>query len=281
MSTDVEVAPEIAFLIDFNLHWVPAALGLDVPPVAAAAMFNISEAQLLAYLVKVEQEVHDIAKSFLAQPDLAQIIDRWSLPSGAKVMALGDSITTYRHGYAALLQAMLGQHRPVDQIQFVNVAQSGYTSTHGLENTYTQFLAQQPDWVFIMFGVNDCKRFGSPPAKTLVSLNEYRANLASIVEGFVRHTSARPVLLTPAPVIEDIVNESPDFAAMRMTWDNTDIQACADAVRDLARQHQLPVVDLFNAFGSSPQPALYLADGLHPNALGQQLILKQVLQAIS
>jgi lysophospholipase L1-like esterase len=281
MSTEIEIAPEIAFLIDFNLHWVPAALGFDVQPVAAAAMFNISEAQLLTYLAKVEQEVNGIAENFLAQPDLAQIIDRWSLPAGGKVMTIGDSITTYRYGYAPLLQAMLTQRRPADPIQFVNVAQSGYTSTHGLENTYTQFLVQQPDWVFIMFGVNDCKRFGSPPAKTLVSLNEYRANLASIVEGFVKHTSARPVLLTPAPVVEDVVNENPDFAAMRMTWDNTDIQACADVVRDLARQHQLPVVDLFNAFGSNPQPALYLADGLHPNALGQQLILKQVLQAVT
>lgn len=281
MSTEIGIGPEIAFLIDFNLHWVPAALGLDVPPVAAAAMFNISKAQLLAYLVKVEQEVNGIAESFLAQPDLAQIVDRWSLPAGGKVMAMGDSITTYRYGYASLLQAMLTQHRPADQLQFVNVAQSGYTSTHGLENTYTQFLAQQPDWVFIMFGVNDCKRLGSPPAKTLVSLNEYRANMASIVEGFVKHTSARPVLLTPAPVIEDIVNESPDFATLRMIWNNTDIQACAGVVRDLARQHQLPVVDLFDAFGSNPQPTLYLADGLHPNALGQQLILKQVLQAIS
>jgi lysophospholipase L1-like esterase len=87
-------------------------------------------------------------------------------------------------------------------------------------------------------------------------------------------------LLTPAPVIEDLVNENPDYAAMRMIWDNADIRACAAAIHDLARQHQLPVVDLFAAFGSNSQPALYLADGLHPNALGQQLILKQVLQVV-
>jgi lysophospholipase L1-like esterase len=280
MSTEVELGPEITFLIDFNLHWVPAALGLDVPPAAAAAMFNITEAEFLAYASQVEAEVNRIAASFLTQPDLAQIIDGWSIPTGGKVMAIGDSITTYRYSYARLLAAMLAQHRPADKIQVVNVAQSGYTSTHGLENTYTQFLAQQPDWVFIMFGVNDCKKFGSPPAKTLVSIEEYRANLAGMVKGFVRHTSARPVLLTPAPVVEDLVNENPDFAAMRMIWDNADIGTCAAAIHDLARQHQLPVVDLFDAFGSSPQPALYLADGLHPNALGQQLILKQVLQEV-
>jgi lysophospholipase L1-like esterase len=280
MSTEVELAPEITFLIDFNLHWVPAALGLDVPPEAAAAMFNIIEAQFLAYTSQVEAEVNRIAANFLTQPDLAQIIDGWSIPAGGKVMAIGDSITTYRYSYARLLAAMLDQRRPADQIQFVNVAQSGYTSTHGLENTYTQFLAQQPHRIFIMFGANDCKRFGSPATKTLVSAEEYRANLAGIVEAFIRHTPARPVLLTPTPVVEDLVNENPDYAAMRMIWDNTDIGACAAAVHDLAGQHQLPVVDLFDAFGPSPQPALYLADGLHPNSLGQQLILKQVLQVV-
>ncbi len=281
MPTSIDLAPEIAFLIDFNLHWVPAALGLNVPPAAAAAMCNLTEAEFLAYTASVDAEIKRIAGQMLAQPNLAEVIDGWPLPANGKVMAIGDSITTYRYGYAPLLQAMLAQRRPADQIQWVNVAQSGYTSTHGLENTFTQFLAHQPDWVFIMFGVNDCKRFGEPAAKTLVSLAEYTANLTGMVEGFMKHTSARLVLLTPAPVVESIVNANPDFAAMRMTWANADIQRCAEAARNLADRHNLPLVDLVKAFSLNPNPDLYLADGLHPNLAGQQLILTQVLQALS
>jgi lysophospholipase L1-like esterase len=131
-----------------------------------------------------------------------------------------------------------------------------------------------------MFGVNDCKKFGGPPAKTLVSLVEYTANLTGIVEGFMKYTPARPVLLTPAPVVENIVNTNPDFAAMHMTWDNADIQACAAAVRDLAGRHNLPLVDLVRVFSLNPDPGLYLTDGLHPSPAGQQLILKQVLQVL-
>lgn len=281
MSTNAELASEIAFLIDFNLHWVPAALGLNVPSAAAAAICNISEAEFLAYTAQVEAEINGIANDLLTQPSLARLIDRWPLPPAGKVMAVGDSITTYRYGYAPLLQALLAQRRPNDRIQFINVAQSGYTSTHGLENTFTQFLAHQPDWVFIMFGVNDCKRFGAPPAKILVSVAEYAANLARIVEAFLNYTPARPVLLTPTPVVENIVNTSPDFAAVRMTWDNADIQACADAMRNLARQHNLLLVDLVRVFTLNPDPSLYLADGLHPSLAGQQLILTTLLQAIS
>ena len=193
-------------------------------------------------------------------------------------MAVGDSITTYRYSYARLLAALLALHRPDDGIQFVNVAQSGYTSTHGLENSYTQFLALQPDWVFIKFGVNDCKRFGGEQAKTLVSLEEYRANMTAMVQAFLEHSRARPVLLTPAPVIEDVVNNNPDFQAMRMTWSNADIQARADFLQNLAAQYDLPFVDLTKIFGYDPDATLYVADGLHPGPAGQQLILEAVLQ---
>jgi len=281
MSTEVELGPETTFLIDFNLHWVPAALGLDVSPAAAAAMCNITEAQFLAYVGQVKTEISSIAQTLLAEPGLAQAVERWPIRAGGKVMAVGDSITIYRYGYVWLLEAMLAQRRPDDGIQVINVAQSGYTSTHILENTFTQFLAHQPDWVFIMFGVNDCKKFGGPSAKTLVSLDEYAANLTGMVEGFMKYTSARPVLLTPAPVVENIVNTNPDFAARHMTWDNADIQACADAVRNLAGQHHLPLVDLVRVFTLNPDPSLYLADGLHPSLAGQQVILTQVLQAVS
>ncbi|MFN8457784.1 MAG: GDSL-type esterase/lipase family protein [Anaerolineae bacterium] len=275
-----QLPPETTFLIDFNLHWVPAALGLNVPLAAAAAMFNISEAEFLAYTVGVEAEINGIARNLLAQPELAGMIDRWPLPPGGKVLALGDSITTYRYGYARLLQAMVAQRRPADQLQFINVAQSGYTSTHILENTFSQFLAHQPDWVFIKCGVNDCKRFGGPGAKMLVSLAEYRANLSAIVEAFLNHTPARPVLLTPTPVVANIVNANPDFAAMRMTWRNADLHACAEVVADLAQRHHLPLVDLFTTFSATPDPTLYLPDGLHPGPAGQRLILEQLLYSL-
>lgn len=277
----MNLPPETTFIIDFNLHWVPAALGLDVTPAAAAAMMNISQADFLAYAAVAEAEVTRTADTLLGRPELLPAIDQFAVPAGGKVMMIGDSITTYRYSYARLLQAMLTLRRPADQLHFANVAQSGYTSTHGLENVYTQFLAHQPDWVSIKFGVNDCKRFGGPRAKLLVSLDEYRANMAGMVAAFLNYTPARPVLLTPTPVVEQLVNENPDFQAMHMTWSNADLQDRADVVRDLAEQKRLPFVDLMSLFGRQPDPTLYVADGLHPGPAGQQLILATILQTLS
>ena len=276
-----QLSPDITFLIDFNLHWVPAALGLDVPPAAAAEMMGITEADFITYAAAAEAQVIQTAKTLLGQADFGQLVDGLVVPSGGTMMFVGDSITTYRYGYARLLAAMMALRSPNDKVQFLNVAQSGYTSTHGLENVYTQFLAHQPDWVSIKFGVNDCKIFGGSSAKTLVSLAEYRTNLTAMVVAFIEHSPARPVLLTPAPVIEAVTNSNPDFQAMRMTWDNADIRARAAVLYDLAHRYGLPLVDLVDLFGDSPEPDLYLPDGLHPGPAGHQLILEAVLRTIS
>ncbi len=278
---DGQLSPEVTFSIDFNLHWVPAALGLDVPPAAAAEMMGIAESDFKSYAAEALAQVRQTANLLLSQAGLGQLVDRLAIPAGGTMMFIGDSITTYRYGYARLLAEMIALHRSNDQIQILNVAQSGYTSTHGLENVYTQLLGCQPDWVSIMFGVNDCKIFGGPHAKTLVSLAEYRANLTAMVTAFLEHSSARPVLLTPAPVIEDVTNRNPDYQSMRMTWTNADIRARASALYDLADLYELKVVDLVDLFGDAPDPDLYLPDGLHPGPAGHQVIVEAVLRSLS
>jgi lysophospholipase L1-like esterase len=281
MSSEPVLAPETAFLIDFNVHQVPAALGLEVPPAAAAAMLGITEAQFSHYVSGIEAGVARLASNLHAEPECAAAIVHLPVPPGGTVLAIGDSITTYRCSYARLLAALLALGRPADGIRFVNAGQSGYTSTHALEVTYTQFLALQPDLVFIMYGANDCKRFGSPQTRALVPLDAYRANMTAIIGAYQAHTHARLVLLGPTPVAEGIANRCPDFAAMRMTWDNADILAYTNAVGVLAAEHGLLFVDMVHAFGPDPDPALYLPDGLHPGPEGQLLILREVLRALA
>lgn len=274
-----ELSPETTWQLDFNLQWVPAALGLAVPPAATAAIFGVSETALSAYADTVDAEVEEMARELLSRPEIQGALAAWPLAGGDTVLFLGDSITTYAYSYARLLAAMIGLQRPRAQITFANVAQSGYTSTHGLENTYTQFLAHDPNWVFLKYGVNDCKQFGGTGAKTLVSRAEYEANVRAMVQAFRQYTTARVVLLTPTPVVEDIVNENPDFKEMRMTWDNNNLRAFAEIVRQIGVRQELPVVDLMALYGPDPDPALYL-DGLHPAPAGHRLILQAVLNLL-
>jgi acyl-CoA thioesterase I len=265
------------FMIDFNLHQVPAAIGLEVGSEAGAAILGMSKAAFEAHVAEVNAGVGTIAKRLLENPDLVRALENLDLVDTGTVMTVGDSITTYRWGYASILKAMLELHQPERQLRFLNVGQSGYTSTHGKELTFTQLLIQKPDLVTIKFGANDSKHFGAPTEPSLVSQAEYRENLNAMVQGFQRHTKAKIVLLSPTPVIESVVNSSLAYQSMQMTWDNADIRAFGAALKDIAHKRDLAFVDLYSIFGDTPNPNLYLEDGLHPSPAGHELILSTLL----
>ena len=265
------------WLIDFNLQDVAVTSGLPVPDEASAAILDVSVEDLRAYVAAAKGEVANAADELrTANPVVGQLIEK--LRGVRRVLAIGDSITTYRYSYARMLAHLMSG------AECMNRGYSGYTSTHGLELTYTQFLALEPDLVFIMYGVNDCKIFGEPgkkSRKTLVSLEEFRVNMAAIVEAFRRHTRARIVLMTPTPVVVTTTNRLREFSKIHLSWQNHDLKARAQLCREVSAQFQTDFVDLYKAFGDVPDASLYLLDGLHPNIDGQQQILLTIAWALT
>ena len=250
-----------------------------MPAQAAACVLNITVEQFNEHLEKVAAALDADARRLAERPEILATVDHLPLSPGATVMAVGDSVTAYRRSYAELLRVLLALRRPGDEIRFLNRAQSGYTSTHARRSTYSQYIKEDPELVFILLGGNDCERFGGPEARTLVSFGEYRENMEAIIHAFQTHTRARLVLLTPAPVIQHLLRKVPDFRKSRMSWSNTDLEVCSDVLRSLAFQYRLPLVDLMETFGPDPDPDLYFVDGLHPGPAGEELILEHLLVA--
>ena len=280
----VDISAESAFQIDFNLYQVPSAVGVNVSPEAAAAMLNITVEQFNGYTAQAFAECTRVAQTLVDKPGTVEAIRKLKTsPKGASVstiMTVGDSITTYRYSYAEIIRALLGLVDPQQEATFINNGRSGDTSMHGLEHTYFLYLAHKPDWVFLKFGANDAKHFGGAGTKTLVSLEEYTANFTLMVDGYLK-SGARVVVLTPTPVVESIVSSNEWYQSVQMTWDNADIQACADALKGITTKRSIPLVDLVSLFTRKPDAALYCPDGLHPNAAGHQQIIEQVLKAIN
>ncbi len=279
----VEISAESAFQIDFNFQQVPSALGVNVPSEAAAAMLNISVEQFDGYTEQAFAECTRVAQELVEKSGTKSAIRKLKKAGKGEfstIMTVGDSITTYRYGYAEILRALVGLVEPDKTASFFNHGRSGYTSTHGLEHTFTLYLAQQPDWVFLKYGANDTKRFGGDSSKLLVSIEEYTANFALMVEAYVK-IGAQVVLITPTPVVESIVNTNLEYQAMQMTWDNADIQACANALKKIAKKHSVPLVDMVSLFTTKPHPGLYCPDGLHPGPAGHLQIIQEVLKAIN
>jgi len=262
------LSEEKIFQINFNLQDVATLQGFEINPTAAAEILRISERDFVGYVNEADKVVAEAAHELKSEPVIANMVRE--LNQYVQVLTIGDSITTYRYSYARLL------HQLLPDVEVINHAYSGYTSNHGLELTHTTFIQLLPDVVFIKYGVNDCKRFGGANGRTLVSADEYRGNIRGIVKAFQTYTDAQVVLITPTPIVTSIVNASEDFMAMHMTWQNSDLKLFAGIMQELSVAHGTKLADLYTIFGDESDAALFLPDGLHPNFVGQQAMLRTI-----
>lgn len=255
------------FQIDFNVQDVAVALGMDISMDAGAAILGVSEDDFKSYTDDVNIEVNRVAELLRSSDNAIKALTE-RLSRFSRILFIGDSITTYRYSYARLIKHL------ATKSEVINHGYSGYTSNHGLELTHTRFINIQPDLVFIKYGVNDAKRFAGSAGETLVSPSEYQKNLQGIVQAFRKYTNATIVLITPTPVVSDIVDTLEDFQIMKLSWVNDDIRQLSDIVRELSTSQETLFIDLFTPLTDKPDKSFYLPDGLHPNFSGHQEILK-------
>ena len=113
----------------------------------------------------------------------------------------------------------------------------------------------------------------------MISIKEYAANFSTIVDAFLK-IGSKVILITSGPVVEPIVNTSPEMKATDITWKNADIQTCEDALNVIAREYNLPLVDLVSTYSTNPNPGLYVPDSLHPGSERHQILIEKVLDSI-
>ena len=180
--------------------------------------------------------------------------------SATTIAALGDSLTqgyglAPEEGFVPQLQAWLGAQGQSVTVQ--NAGVSGDTSAGGLARL-DWTLAPDVQGLIVTLGANDMLR-GIDPSQT-------RANLDAILQG--AKAKSIPVLLIG---MQAASNYGPDYKAQ------------FDAIYpDLAAQYEVLLAPSFFAplVAKSPDPAAltqYLQpDGLHPNALGVQVIVSGI-----
>lgn len=268
------LTPEQRFAIDFNVHEVSVQAGLPILPAAEALILGISEDEIATYQAQIDAQNAATAREIADLPEVERFLARFS--RGQRVLFLGDSITTYRYSYARVLPYLLD---PLG-VSVSNRAYSGYTSLHGVELTYTQCIDAQPDHVFIMYGTNDSKRFGAPDAPLFIDDDDYASSIRMIVRGFQAHTKARITLLTPTQLVESVVAADENIRSLRIHWANSDLRARGDVIAQIAGEMGVEWVDLRACLGDPPDAALFVDDGLHPNAEGEKRMLIEIARGL-
>jgi lysophospholipase L1-like esterase len=202
------------------------------------------------------------------------------------VVAFGDSTTAPREGvtvYPELLQRHFSEgHRPM---QMINAGVRGDHTERARDRFVADVLAHEPQIVILRFGINDAAVdvWDSPPAvEPRVSLSRFRDNLLWMAMT-LREQGAIPILCTPNPLAWSDVTlrlyGQPPYLPEDADGFNVLLRDYVAAIRELAVQLGVPLVDLDAAFRHVPSQAVpswqdLLLDGMHPNDAGHRLATK-------
>ena len=169
------------------------------------------------------------------------------------VVCAGDSITL---GYACDGPTYPTQLAAMSGKRVRNCGVGGVTASYGASKI-SSYLSCKPGYVCILYGANDAICDGTPAG--------VKRNLRSIIAA-CKNNKSIPILATTPPMIKG--HKLYNGAA----------RAVNEAIRELASEEGVALVDLYKAFGSGEE--YLVSDGLHPNAAGAELIAKCFLGAL-
>ncbi len=237
------------------------------------AIFGVSPGEYAAIRGWFDALTRSAAEQLLADREFADRVSRLPFQRGARILAVGDSITDDLQSWAEILRHVLAMARPDDDLTVVNVGLSAHTTAMILRR-WPSLLHPAPDWIICGLGGNDVTRIAG--GKPQVTLTESTGNLRELRRIAAERTEARWAWLTPVPVDEERAAANPGFQYGASTWRNTDIAALAEAIRAFDD----PVVDLVDVFCIPAHPELQGPDGVHPSLTGQQRIVTALVETL-
>ncbi|MFA5205721.1 MAG: GDSL-type esterase/lipase family protein [Lentisphaeria bacterium] len=220
------------------------------------------------------------------------------LSSGTHTLvAFGDSTTAPRivagkplAVYADLLRAELPARGIAGTV--LNRGVPGNTTADARARFEADVLASRPDLTILQFGINDAAVdvWKNPPATVpRVAVEAYVANLTAMIRQ-LREAGSQVILMTPnpsrwRPELLALYGRPPYVPDDPMGL-NVIIQEYVQAVRDLARAQQLPLVDVYARYLAYHQVAGQSMDGLlldgeHPNARGHRLVADALVGCVT
>ena len=215
-------------------------------------------------------------------------------PKAVKVVALGSSTTALRgsvkHVYCDRLDTML-RDRGLP-VEIVNSGIGGSTTEHSRARFQKDVLDHDPELVIIMLGANDAAIdvWKNPPATTpRVAKQLYAKNLRNFVET-LKAGNVKVILMAPPPFrwtakLKELYGKPP--YDVNDPWGfSAKLAEYCDVVRAVAREKDVPLVDVFKAFqeydrvdGQSVDDLF--VDGMHPNDKGHAIIAELLAPVIA
>lgn len=204
---------------------------------------------------------------------------------GQKMVLIGDSITDcgrrelsggpLGNGYAAFFVDLVTAKYPERKIRFVNKGISGNTVLDLEARWGADVVAERPNWLSVMIGINDLHRtlngvFDIPPAV-------YRERYAPLLEQAAERCGARLVLLEPFYMITEREADAAQKVVLNL------LPGYIQVVHELAEKFGARLVrlqDMFERHLRHRPFTAFCAEPVHPNRTGHMLIAWELLATL-
>jgi lysophospholipase L1-like esterase len=207
------------------------------------------------------------------------------LQNGQTILFLGDSITDANRvrpvaqgniddmgeSYVSLIYAMMFAKYPQLSLNFINAGISG-NQTIDLQKRYQEdVLNYNPDWLFILIGVNDVWRhFTRPHNKEIhVSREKYKSILTELVNK-AKEKRTNIVLLSPFFIYDN--NKEDKMGKM--------VNEYGDIMKEVSVECEVDFIDIQKEFDDAlkyKNHQLMSNDRVHPNKCGHMIIAKSIV----
>jgi len=192
-----------------------------------------------------------------------------SKPTGIIILCAGDSIT--EAGYPRYLHRILSREGIRNKV--LNRGRSGHNSREYLlflKRNQAAWTESLPDVVFLQLGTNDVRI-----DQDQTSADEFYRNMKEIIHlfrGFRTRTGKSPLIfLATIPPIPEGTPFPFDSTSRKRVWEEIN-----PLIEKIAREENLPYVDNFSLFHSSPQ----LLPEVHPSKEGYQALAQNWYEAL-
>jgi lysophospholipase L1-like esterase len=170
------------------------------------------------------------------------------------------------------LHALTVAKQKASKYQFFNLGVGGNTSTDLVERFEAETTARVGEgWnlaFIISIGINDT-RIMVGESKPQVPLEVYRRNLETVV-AIAKHYSQKILFVGLTPVKDEEVGFKTYMYRQQI------VKEYSQAMREIAQQHHLPIVDVYDELLQEPDRQSWYVDRLHPDERGHKWLYERI-----
>lgn len=202
-----------------------------------------------------------------------------------RILFQGDSITDCGRnhdggkpmgtGYPLLVQARLGCDHPEDY-DFQNRGNSGNRIVDLYARIKLDMINLEPDYMSILIGVNDV--WHELSRQNGVDADKYEKVYRMMIDEIRAALPKTKIMIMEPFLLKGPATEDTEELPEKFDYFFTEVRKRAERARTVAKEYGLPFIPLqekFEEAARNTEPTYWLRDGVHPTAMGHELIARE------